>query len=228
MCRVPSIPLCRIEATDYFECDWRASTHALSSRHYNRLTRLAVVPVSAAPPPAAAQFDALHDVLHRIAAAQMRRERADHTLSATALMHEAYLSLARSKEVPMAPAQFSALASRVMRNVLVNHALARTADKRGGGVAALSLTQAMLPDSEIAAGNSETIDVQALHQALLGLEEKSPRQARIVELRYFAGLSLEDIATELDISLATVKSDWTVARLFLRRALSDDAPQAWR
>jgi len=182
--------------------------------------------VSTAPPPAAAQFDALYDVLHRIAAAQMRRERADHTLSATALMHEAYLSLARSKEVPMAPAQFSALASRVMRNVLVNHALARTADKRGGGVAALSLTQAMLPDSEIAAGTSETIDVQALHQALIGLEEKSPRQARIVELRYFAGLSLEDIATELDISLATVKRDWTVARFFLRRALSDDAQQA--
>ena len=126
----------------------------------------------------------------------------------------------------MAPAQFSALASRVMRNVLVNHALARTADKRGGGVAALSLTQAMLPDSEIAAGTNETIDVQALHQALLGLEEKSPRQARIVELRYYAGLSLEDIATELDISLATVKRDWTVARFFLRRALSDDAQQA--
>lgn len=128
----------------------------------------------------------------------------------------------------MAPAQFSALASRVMRNVLVNHALARTADKRGGGVAALSLTQAMLPDSEIAAGTNETIDVQALHQALLGREEKSPRQARIVELRYFAGLSLEDIATELGISLATVKRDWTVAWLFLRGALSDDAPQAWR
>lgn len=165
-------------------------------------------------------------MLHRIAAAQMRRERADHTLSATALMHEAYLSLARSKEVPLAPAQFSALASRVMRNVLVNHALARAADKRGGGVAALSLTQAMLPETEVAAEAAETVDVQALHQALLALEERSPRQARIVELRYFAGLSLEDIATEIDISLATVKRDWTVARLFLRRALSDGAQPA--
>lgn len=180
--------------------------------------------MSADCPPAAAQFDALYDVLHRIAAAQMRRERADHTLSATALMHEAYLSLARSREVPLAPAQFSALASRVMRNVLVNHALARAADKRGGGVAALSLTQAMLPEAETTGATDETVDVQALHQALLALEEKSPRQARIVELRYFAGLSLDDIAIEVDVSLATVKRDWTVARLFLRRALSDGAP----
>lgn len=156
----------------------------------------------------------------------MRRERNDHTLSATALMHEAYLSLARSSEVPLEPAQFSALASHVMRNVLVNHALARAAGKRGGGEAALSLTQAVSmegggygPTDE----ESRAVDVQALHQALLSLETKSPRQARIVELRYFAGLSLEDIASELDISLATVKRDWTVARLFLRRALTDQA-----
>ena len=127
--------------------DWRASNMRCLPRHYNRIDSSGRCSRVCCSSSAAAQFDALHDVLHRIAAAQMRREQADHTLSATALMHEAYLSLARSKEVPMAPAQFSALASRVMRNVLVNHALARTADKRGGGVAALSLTQAMLPDS---------------------------------------------------------------------------------
>lgn len=175
-------------------------------------------------PPAAAQFDALYGTLHRIAAAQMRRERTDHTLSATALMHEAYLSLARSNEVPLEPAQFSALASHVMRNVLVNHAVARAAEKRGGGEAALSLTQAVsMQGGEVTPDEVDVVDVQALHEALLALEKRSERQARIVELRYFAGLSLEDISSELDISLATVKRDWTVARLFLRRALSNEA-----
>ena len=181
-------------------------------------------PVSTSRSPAAAQFDALYGTLHRIAAAQMRRERADHTLSATALMHEAYLSLARAGEVPIEPAQFSALASHVMRNVLVNHAVARSAEKRGGGEAALSLTQAVsMEGAPAGADEAEIVDVQALHEALLALEKRSERQARIVELRYFAGLSLEDISSELDISLATVKRDWTVARLFLRRALSNEA-----
>ena len=175
-------------------------------------------------PLAAVQFDALYATLHRIAAAQMRRERTDHTLSATALMHEAYLSLARSADVPMEPAQFSALASHVMRNVLVNHAVARAADKRGNGEPALSLTQTVALNASTVASDEETIDVQALHQALVSLEAKSERQARIVELRYFAGLSLEEIAAALDVSLATVKRDWTVARLFLRRALTDVAP----
>lgn len=73
------------------------------------------------------------------------------------------------------------------------------------------------------ADEAEIVDVQALHEALLALEKRSERQARIVELRYFAGLSLEDISSELDVSLATVKRDWTVARLFLRRALSNEA-----
>ena len=181
-------------------------------------------PVPLSRPPAAAQFDALYGTLHRIAAAQMRRERNDHTLSATALMHEAYLSLARSNDVPLEPAQFSALASHVMRNVLVNHAVARAAEKRGGGEAALSLTQAVsMQGGEVTPGVVDVVDVQALHEALLALEKRSERQARIVELRYFAGLSLEDISSELDISLATVKRDWTVARLFLRRALSNEA-----
>ena len=181
-----------------------------------------LVPLSR--PPAAAQFDALYGTLHRIAAAQMRRERNDHTLSATALMHEAYLSLARSNEVPLEPAQFSALASHVMRNVLVNHAVARAAEKRGGGEAALSLTQVVsMQGGEVTPDEVDVVDVQALHEALLALEKRSERQARIVELRYFAGLSLEDISSELDISLATVKRDWTVARLFLRRALSNEA-----
>jgi RNA polymerase sigma-70 factor, ECF subfamily len=178
------------------------------------------------PKSAADQFDALYGTLHRIAAAQMRRERNDHTLSATALMHEAYLSLARSAEVPIEPAQFSALASHVMRNVLVNHAVARSAEKRGGGEPALSLTQINWSEGSAhrpATEDASHIGVQALHQALLALEAKSTRQARIVELRYFADLSLEDIAAELEVSLATVKRDWTVARLYLRRALADEA-----
>jgi RNA polymerase sigma-70 factor (ECF subfamily) len=194
-------------------------------RHYNQphfIQRLTRVPTSR--PPAAAQFDALYGTLHRIAAAQMRRERSDHTLSATALMHEAYLSLARSREVPLEPAQFSALASHVMRNVLVNHAVARSAEKRGGGVPALSLTQAVsMEGGSHNPHDAEVVDIQALHEALQALERRSERQARIVELRYFAGLSLEDIAVELKISLATVKRDWTVVRLFLRRALASEA-----
>ena len=172
---------------------------------------------------AAVQFDALYSTLHRIAAAQMRRERTDHTLSATALLHEAYLSLARSADLPMEPTQFSALASHVMRNVLVNHAVARATDKRGRGEPALSLTQTVTVDLSNDASAEEAIDVQALHEALVSLEVKSERQARIVELRYFAGLSLDEIAATLDVSLATVKRDWTVARLFLRRALADVA-----
>ena len=154
----------------------------------------------------------------------MRRERTNHTLSATALLHEAYLSLARSTGLPMEPTQFSALASHVMRNVLVNYAVARATDKRGHGEPAMSLTQTVTVDMSNGESAEEAIDVQALHEALVLLGAKSERQARIVELRYFAGLSLDEVAAALDVSLATVKRDWTVARMFLRRALTDAAP----
>lgn len=164
---------------------------------------------------------AIYDELHRQAARAMRREANAHTLQATALVNEAYLRLLDQRRVEWRNrAQFFGIAAQLMRRILVDHARARQAAKRGGGQRALSLAEA---DGGPAQANDE-VDVLALHDALDKLATLDPDQARLVELRYFSGLSIEETADALGVSPATVKREWVIARAWLRRELEPGAP----
>ncbi len=157
----------------------------------------------------------VYDELRQIAARRLAQERPGHTLSPTALVHEAWMRL--DGDDSLAPAgrrQFFAIAARRMRQVLVDHARRRDAVKRGGMREAITLSG--LADERA----GDAIDMLALDQALEQLEAMDARKARVVELRYFAGLDMTDIAQALDISRATAQRDWEVARAFLFQALS--------
>lgn len=158
-------------------------------------------------------FPIVYDELHRIAAACMRGERPEHTLQATALVHEAYLRLAGSGAEPAryeSRRHFVATAAVAMRRILINHALARAADKRGGG-------RPEVPLDDIAAEFSRrSIDLLALEEALERLASLDARQARLVELRFFGGMTFEDCAATLSVSVRTVHYEWTHARAWLR------------
>jgi RNA polymerase sigma-70 factor, ECF subfamily len=184
------------------------------------------------PPPIAAS---VYQELRRIAQIHFAGERSEHTLQRTALVNEAYLRLAQSKsESPADRTSFVRLASHVMRNILVDHARAKSAEKRGGDVQILSLDRTMahygtqcLGDLIAAPVNDETrnafereIDFIALDRALEKLAALSERQAQVVELKFFGEQSIEGIAEALGISIATVKRDWSVARLFLLREMN--------
>jgi RNA polymerase sigma factor (TIGR02999 family) len=151
--------------------------------------------------------------LHRLAASYMRRERPDHTLQATALINEAYLRLARGDEEWNNREHFIGMAANVMRHVLVDYARAHNAQQRDGGMKRVELRE----DLAISAEKLE--EVIALNEALRGLESSHPRQAKVVELRYFGGLSLEQIASLLGVSERSVKRDWSLARIWLFREL---------
>lgn len=155
--------------------------------------------------------------LHLIAERHMARERGDHTLQPTALVHEAYVRLAQGAAIDASGRlHFLRLASQVMRRVLVDHARARQAAKRGGVL--------LVTLDEAAAGHdAPLLDLLALDDALTRLAQAEPRWAEVVELRFFAGLEITEIAETLAISTATVKRDWRFARAWLARAL-DDAP----
>jgi len=156
--------------------------------------------------------------LHRQADRAMRRESAGHTLQATALVHEAYLRLADQHDVEWhSRAHFFGIAAQLMRRILVDHARGHLAAKRGGGAHRVTLAEGDAAD----AGDSG-VDVLALHEVLTQLASLDPQQARVVELRYFGGLTIEDTAAALDVSPATVKREWAVARAWLRRELSED------
>lgn len=153
--------------------------------------------------------------LRRIAARHLAGERAGHTLSPTALVHEAWLRL--STETAFAPEdrrRYFAIAARRMRQVLVDHARRRDAAKRGGG------ERAEVTLSGLADDGGDRLDVLALDQALERLEAADARKAQVVELRYFTGIEMSDIAELLGISRATAQRDWDVARAFLLDALS--------
>ncbi|MPZ16320.1 MAG: sigma-70 family RNA polymerase sigma factor [Luteitalea sp.] len=158
--------------------------------------------------------------LRRLAAHYLQRERPGHTLQATALVHEAYLRLLREHNTAWQNrAHFCAIAAGAMRQILVEHARARHAQKRGGHAARITLDEALVATSP------GSIDVEALHGALEELADLDRRQARLVELRFFGGLSIEEAAGQLDVSPATAKRDWTVARAWLRRRLvGSEAP----
>jgi RNA polymerase sigma factor (TIGR02999 family) len=156
----------------------------------------------------------VYDELRRQARRQLRGERAGHTLQPTALVHEAFLRLVGQRRAQWQNReQFFAVASRAMRRVLVDHARARMAAKRGDGQTLVVLDEARVPSAPPA------VDVLALDQALDRLAAIDPRQARVVELRYFGGLSAPETATALEVSLATVNRDWAMARAWLFREL---------
>lgn len=152
--------------------------------------------------------------LRRVAAGYLRRERPGQTLQATALVHEAYLRLLREQHVSWQNrAHFCAIAANSMRQILVERARARNAAKRGGGFQRITLDDALAPAD--AAG----VDVEALDEALARLAKLDADQARLVELRYFGGLTIEETAEVLDVSPATVKRSWTVAKAWLKKEL---------
>jgi RNA polymerase sigma factor (TIGR02999 family) len=162
-----------------------------------------------------AQFRAVYDELRALADRYLRRERPDHTLQPTALVHEAYLRLTSQHAVDWANrAQFFGVAAEMMRRILVNHALAHGAVKRGGGATRVTL------DESVSWSGERDVDLIALDEALVALAGFDPRQARIVELRFFAGLGIEETGDVLGISPATVKREWSVAKAWLRRELT--------
>ena len=155
--------------------------------------------------------------LRRIASHHLRDERGDHTLQATALVHEAYLRLIGQKDAHWQnKEQFVRVASQLMRRILVDYSRGRHAQKRGGHAGKVYLQEAVL------AGGSRAAEVVALDDALNRLAELDAQQARLVELRFFGGLSVEETASVLAISPATVKRHWNVAKAWLARELRSD------
>ncbi len=159
-----------------------------------------------------AMLPLVYDELRLLAGGYLRNERPEHTLQRTALVHEAYLRLAVQRDISWEnPAHFLAIFARLMRQTLINHAVARTRAKRGG----TDPTDLILEFY-----SRHQIDVTAVDEALKELERLDARQAKIVELRFFGGLRIEEIAKLLEISTATVKRDWAVAKLWLQQTLS--------
>jgi RNA polymerase sigma factor (TIGR02999 family) len=162
----------------------------------------------------------VYNELRVLAASQMREERADHTLQPTALVHEAYLRLAGHRAGFRGRIHFYGAAAQAMRRILVDYARSRAAVKRGQREPLVDL------DRVAAAGIDRQLDLVALDEALDRLTAVAPRAAKVVELRFFGGLSVEEAAAFLDISPATVKRQWSFARAWLYRALGDATPQS--
>ncbi len=166
----------------------------------------------------------LYGELRGLAARHLRKERGAHTLQPTALVNEVFLRLAGRASVQVeARAEFFALAAQAMRRILVDHARKRHAARRGGGVTAVALEDALEPDVGPEIG---VVDLIALDTALAELERLDARQARVVELKYFAGLSIDEIAALLGISNATVRREWAMARAWLRREIEHGRAEA--
>jgi RNA polymerase sigma factor (TIGR02999 family) len=159
-------------------------------------------------------FSSLYSELKRSASAHMRKEYPGHTLSTTALTHEAWFRLTEQTRTQwQSRAHFLGMASIMMRRILVNHAVAKSAAKREAAMVSLTLTEAL----QVSQGQgSEVVNV---HDALLAFEAVDPRAAKVVELKFFGGLENEEIADVLGLSLATVKRDWALARAWLHREL---------
>jgi RNA polymerase sigma factor (TIGR02999 family) len=173
----------------------------------------------------AALMPQVYDELRRLAANYLRHERPGQTLQATALVHEAFLNLSKQKNQPWKNrTHFLAIAALSMRQILVQRARARHAEKRGGGAEKITLDERVMEDPSLSRRSAEreggAVDVIALDAALEKLAALDPQQARIVELRYFGGMTVEEVAEALDISPATVKRHWTVARAWLHKELT--------
>ena len=162
----------------------------------------------------------VYDELRRLAANYLHRERPDHTLQPTAVVHEAYMRLVDQQSVRWQNrAHFFGIAAQMIRRILVDHARGVRAAKRGGGVAALSL------DEALGVSEKRDLEVEALDDALRTLSQIDPQQGRIVELRFFTGLSIEETAEVLGVSESTVKRDWVSAKAWLFRELSRVQPK---
>lgn len=172
----------------------------------------------------------IYDDLREAAARAMRRERADHTLQVTGLVHEAYLRLVDQREAKWEHrSHFLAVAAQMMRRVLVDHARARAARKRGGDeegrvrvVRMGGVGEEVLEGAAVVEEGESDVDLEALDRALTRLGQMDPRQMQVVELRYFAGLSLEQTAEVMGLSLATIKREWNVAKAWLKRELTKE------
>ncbi|MBL9030749.1 MAG: sigma-70 family RNA polymerase sigma factor [Phycisphaerae bacterium] len=161
---------------------------------------------------------ALYDDLRRLAVSHLGGERRDHTLQPTALVHEAYVKLLDQRSTAWRDRlHFFAVASRIIRRILIDHARARDADKRGGGRTRISL------DGTDVAGSEREVDLLALHEALEELARLDEQQAKIVELRYFGGCTVEEVAEILSVGRRTVDRDWQAARTWLFVRLRDDS-----
>jgi RNA polymerase sigma factor (TIGR02999 family) len=157
-------------------------------------------------------LELVYDDLRRLAGAYMQNERSDHTLQATALVHEAYMRLVDWKNVSWQNrAQFFSVAAEVMRKVLIDHARARASQKRFG--------HKLVLDEAVSLPDRRPIDLIALDEALIALEKLDPRQAKIVELRFFGGLTIEETAYILQVSERTVRREWTFAKAWFQREL---------
>jgi RNA polymerase sigma factor (TIGR02999 family) len=158
---------------------------------------------------------AVHEELRRLARRQMRGERPGHTLQTTALVNEAYLRLIDLNRVRWQDrAHFFAISARLMRRILVDHARSRRYQKRGGGVANVTLDEALIGSPERGA------DLVALDDALQALAAVDPRKSQVVEMRYFGGLTVEEAAEALHVSGETVMRDWRLAKVWLLREMS--------
>lgn len=159
----------------------------------------------------------VYDELRRIAASYMRRERADHTLQATALVNEAYVRLADSADIAWTgKAHFFGIAARLMRQILVDHARAHTAAKRGGNAQHVTLQEGLLADT------TDHLELIDLDRALTELAAQDARTARVAELRIFGGMTVRETAHALGVSNRTVDDDWAMARMWLSRAMRPD------
>lgn len=162
----------------------------------------------------------VYDELRILARSLMRDERPGHTLGATALVHEAYVRLARRNQLgPTDRSHFFAIAAQAMRRVLIDHARVRGAEKRGSGRVALSLEHAGALLSE-----DGSADLLLIDAALDRLATANPRSARVVERRFFAGLTLDEIAESLGVSKKTVQRDWILARAWLQKEIEGESP----
>ncbi len=156
----------------------------------------------------------VYNELRGVAANQLKSERGDHTLQATALVHEAYMRLLEQTQVDWRNrAHFFSIAAEMMRRILVNYAVKRNAQKRGQGATKLSL------DDAVSYTNQRDFDLVALDEALKNLAEFDETQAKIVELRFFGGLKIEEAAEVLEISVSTVKREWRMAKAWLKTRL---------
>jgi RNA polymerase sigma factor (TIGR02999 family) len=159
-------------------------------------------------------YSLVYDELRRLAAYYMRQERSNHTLQPTALVHEAFLRLVKQEnQVFLNRTQFVSLAANMMRRILVNHAVHRNRQKREGDLVRVTL------DRAIDVFQENTLNLLELNQALENLTKIDERAARVFELRFFGGLSVEEVAEVLEISPATVKREWQVSALYLQREM---------
>ena len=163
----------------------------------------------------------VHDELHELAGRHLSRERRDHTLQATALVNEAFMKLAGQPGVEWQNrAHFFAIAATIMRRILVDHARGKRRQKRGGGAATVELDDGVIESQR---REVDVFDAYALDRALTRLERLDARQARVVELRYFGGMTVEETAEVVGSSVATVYREWAVARAWLYRELAGPA-----